>query len=293
MLGIIGGPGIGEALLGAVIAEEHVLDTPFGTPSSHLRIVRFGESRVAVLARHGEAHDIPPSRVPSRANIYAMKQIGVTHLLLTDEVRSLRDEIPPGDLVIADQVIDRTTRRATTFFDERIAVHVDVAKPYCESTRARLLASAGPSLRSVHARGTYVCLEGPSWSTAAEANMHRLVGGDVIGQTSMPEARLAREAEMCCAVVGYVVGDCEGWRALTQVDPAPVPPAKREADRRSATGAAMELLRATIEDMRKHPPGHCACHDALSRAVETKTSAIKPEVRLRYGPLLARFLSEG
>lgn len=291
MLGIIGGPGIGEALFGAARTEEHVLDTPFGTPSSHVRIVQMGESRVAVLARHGEAHDVPPSRVPSRANLYALKQVGVTHLLVSDEVRSMRDEIRPGDIVIADQIIDRTTRRATTFFDEGISVHVELARPYCESLRARALASTGPSTRSVHARGTYVCIEGPSWSTAAEANMHRLVGGDIVGQTAMPEARLAREAEMCCAVIAYVVSDCEGWRAASQVDPSPVPASKREMDRRLATNAAMELLRATVEDIRAHPQGSCACHDALTHAVQTSGAALGHDVRTRYGPLLARFLA--
>ncbi len=292
MLGILAGPGVGEALVGAAVTEELVLDTPFGSPSSHVRIVRVGESRVAVLARHGDENDIPPSRVPSRANVYALKQVGVTHVLAFDEVRSLRDEIRPGDLVIADQVIDRTTRRATTFFDEGISVHVEMARPYCESLRARALGTTGVSTRSVHPRGTYVCVEGPSWSTAAEAHMHRLVGGDILGQTAMPEARVAREAELCAALVCYVVADCEGWRVSTKVDATSVPDSKRENDRRVATGAAMALLAATAEDLHDHPPGSCSCHDALSRAVATSPGAIRPETRARYGVLLARFLAE-
>lgn len=122
--------------------------------------------------------------------------------------------------------------------------------------------------------------------------MHRLVGGDILGQTAMPEARVAREAELCAALVCYVVADCEGWRVSTKVDATSVPDSKRENDRRVATGAAMALLAATAEDLHDHPPGSCSCHDALSRAVATSPGAIRPETRARYGVLLARFLAE-
>ena len=166
MLGIIGGTGLGEALFGVNFREEHAIDTPFGAPSSLIRTLSWAGLDVAVLNRHGEGHVIPPSSVPYRANIFALKKLGVTHLLVSGAVGSLREEIRPRDLVIVDQTIDRTYRRVPTFFDEGMAVHVELANPYCAALRERLLA-ASPG---AHAKATYVCIEGPSFSSVAESH---------------------------------------------------------------------------------------------------------------------------
>lgn len=285
MLGILASPAIADLLHGETLAEEHVLDTPFGVPSSHVRVVLLGGARVAVLARQGEGAELPPSRVPARANVYALKQIGVTHLVVADEVRSLREELRLGDLLVADQVVDRTTRRSTTFFDDGVCVQVELGRPTCDLLRARLLAGAQGALRSVHPRGTYVCVEGPSWSTAAEAEIHRRLGADVVGQAALPEVRLAREAEMCCALVACVVGEYRAGRGAGEPEVAADAGTYAELAR-----ATLAILRATAVDLAAHPAAPCSCHRALDGAVATRPSALRAEVRARYGPLLARFL---
>ena len=267
MLGILASPAIAELLHAEVLAEEHVLDTPYGAPSGHLRVVLLGGVRVAALARQGEATAFSPARAPTRANVYALKQVGVTHLVLTDEVRSLKSTIRAGDLVLADQVLDHTTQRPSSFFEDGLCVQVEMAQPTCDRLRARTMGAAGAVSSPVHPRGTYVCVEGPSWSTEAEAEGNRRLGADVVGQAALPEARLAREAEMCCEILACVVGEGEAARA------------------------ALAVLRATAMDLATHPTGACSCQRALDHAVTTRPSALRAEVRLRYGPLLARFFA--
>jgi len=298
MLGLIGGTGLGEALFGEAFGKEHVVDTPFGAPSSPVRVISWSGIDVAVLARHGDGHVHPPSTVPYRANVFALKKLGVTHLLTSGAVGSLREEYRPKDLVLVDQVIDKTYRRVPTFFDEGIAVHAELAQPYCATLRARLSrVAASPAVRealaatgaSVHEKGTYVCMEGPEFSTIAEAHMHRAWGGDLIGMTAMPEARLAREAEMCCAIVAFPT-DYDCWR--------PHPPGATKqallaeiiANVKAATENAIRLFRVAIEDFAREPLGPCACHSALELGIWTRRDRIAPEVASKYGPLLAKYL---
>ncbi len=195
MIGIIGGTGLGEALFGQAGGQEHRLDTPFGPPSAPIRIVDWHGAQVALLQRHGDGHRFNPSQVPYRANIYALKALGVTHIIASGAVGSLRAKIAPRHLVIVDQVIDKTYRRTPTFFDEGLAVHVELAEPFCPQLRSVLQSVAAKADTTVHPQGTYICMEGPAFSTVAESRMHQTWGGDVIGMTAMPEARLAREAE--------------------------------------------------------------------------------------------------
>ena len=287
MLGIIGGTGLGEALFGDA-GREQVVDTPFGAPSSPVRILRWKETDIAVLSRHGEGHLLSPGEVPYRANVFALKQLGVTRLLVSGAVGSLREQIRPRDLVVVDQLIDRTYRRTPTFFDRGLAVHVEMAQPYCPRLREAMRAACPEA----HPEGTYVCIEGPSFSTVAEARAHRAWGADVVGMTAMPEARLAREAEMCCALLAFAT-DYDCWR--------PVEPGRdRHAlleeiigNLRAATARALDVLRETVARLASETAGAeaCACQSALALGIWSQRDRIRREDIERYGPLLSRHLS--
>jgi 5'-methylthioadenosine phosphorylase len=289
MLGIIGGTGLGEALFGDVKGENRAVETPFGRPSSVLRLVEWHGLRVALLARHGEGHVLNPSQVPYRANIYALKSLGVTHILASGAVGSLRERIKPRDLVIVDQIIDKTYRRTPTFFDEGLAVHVEFAEPFCPELRRRLLAAADKVAATVHAQGTYVCMEGPAFSTVAESRMHQQWGGDLIGMTCMPEAKLAREAEIPYALVALAT-DYDCWRPHTPGQSREALLAEIIGHLEHATAHAIALLRETIASVAAAPLPACAIHTALDLAVWSNMQALTPAVRERYGVLLERYL---
>ncbi|AKV04457.1 5'-methylthioadenosine phosphorylase [Labilithrix luteola] len=290
MLGIIGGTGLGEALFGEAFGEEHVIDTPFGAPSSPVRVLSWGDTKVAVLARHGDGHTLQPSHVPYRANIFALKKLGVTQLLVSGAVGSLREEIRPRDLVVVDQLIDRTYRRIPTFFDESMAVHAEFAEPYCPWLRERVLAASSSAIDAkVHERGTYVCIEGPEFSTVAEARMHRALGADIVGMTALPEARLAREAEMCCALVA-IATDYDCWRPHPRGTTKQTLLAEIIGHVKAATENAVSVLRRTISDLANRPPDVCACSSALELAIWTRRDRIDPRAIAHYGPLVDKYL---
>ena len=203
-VGVIGGSGL-YRMEGLKDAKEYRIRTPFGAPSGAVVVGLIDGVQVAFLARHGSGHRLSPSEINYRANIYALKSLGVTHIIASGAVGSLREEIRPRDLVIVDQVIDRTTRRASTFFDEGVTVHVEFSHPFCPDLRGRLIEAEAAVNCTVHERGTYVCIEGPAFSTVAESQMHRDWGADVVGMTCLPEARLAREAEICYAMVALAI----------------------------------------------------------------------------------------
>jgi len=288
MIGLIGGTGLGEALLGEVHAREHDVDTPFGRPSAPIRVVEWHGLQLAILARHGVGHRFSPSQVPYRANIYALKSLGVTHILASGAVGSLREAIAPRDLVIVDQVIDRTTRRTPTFFDEGLAVHVEFAEPFCPQLRGLLLRAAGRVDARVHERGTYVCMEGPAFSTIAESNLHRGWGADLIGMTVLPEAKLAREAEIGYALVALAT-DYDCWRPHE-------PGASKQklldeiiGHLRAATANAVKLLRAAIEIAASEPLGPPSCHDALALAIWSDRAKMPAALFEKYGVLLEKY----
>lgn len=244
-IGIIGGSGLEERLAASGLIESArfvEVETPFGAPSAPLAMGRLargnaeagGESgsrvgddredsvELVILRRHGAGHVIPPHRIPHRANLFAMKSLGVTHIVATGAVGSLRETIHPGGVVLVDQFIDRTSGAGTrgverTFFDQA-AVHVEFADPCCPVLRAWLRAAAtraasdGRDPMTLHARGTCVVIDGPAFSTRAESHMHRLLGGDVVGMTALPEARLAREAEIAYALIALPT-DFDCWRS--------------------------------------------------------------------------------
>jgi len=288
MIGLIGGTGLGEALFGEAHAEEHDIDTPFGKPSCPVRVVEWHGERIALLARHGDGHVLNPSQVPYRANIYALKSLGVTHIIASGAVGSLREEIKPRDLVIVDQVIDKTYRRTPTFFDDGLAVHAEFAEPFCPDLRKVLLSAADRVETTVHPRGTYVCMEGPAFSTKAESQMHRAWGGDLIGMTVMPEAKLAREAEICYALVALAT-DYDCWRPH---EPGMSKQKLLEeiiGHLQAATANAVALMKAAIENLAGNPPGPSPIRDALELAIWSDRSKLTPEVYEKYGVLLEKY----
>ncbi len=277
-IGLIGGSGLGEALAAQGDgARRHALDNPFGPPSDVIVETTWDGVTIFLLSRHGPGHLLNPSRVPYRANIYALKTLGCTHVLATGAVGSLREEYKPTDLVIVDQIIDRTLKRDGTFF-EKAAVHVEFAEPFDPVLRRIVLdaaresgvggrgsgESSAPSSDpppptpdpqfTVHDRGCYVAMEGPAFSTRAESLMHRLWGGDLIGMTAMPEAKLAREAEMGYALIALVT-DYDCWRQKPATEQTESKPDSflllKEilGNLKTASDNAMTLVRRTVAMM--------------------------------------------
>ena len=209
-IGLIGGTGLNDPKL-FKNAEEVTLETPYGAPSDAITIAELEGRHVAFLPRHGKKHTIRPTDVNSRANIFALKKLGVQYILASSTVGSLREEYRPGEVVFVDQFIDRTTRREQSFYTENKVCHISVADPMCPQLR-RILISAAKKLKiNAHRSGTYVCIEGPRFSTKAESRMFRTWGADVVGMTLVPECVLAREAEICYASIAMVT-DYDVWK---------------------------------------------------------------------------------
>ena len=288
-IGIIGGSGLGEALCEQTRGQAVTVQTPFGDPSGPILQTRLGEMPVAILNRHGAGHLICPSSVNYRANIHALKALGCTHVIASGAVGSLRQELAPRDLVVPDQVVDKTCRRAGTFFEEGLAVHVELAGPFCPVLRQHLIACGNDVGAAVHDGGTYICMEGPAFSTRAESEMHRAWGGDLIGMTCMPEAKLAREAEMAYALV-CLVSDYDCWR------PAPADLGKHELLKEilghltAATANAIELIRLAVDRFGEIADTPSPAHSALELAIWSNRDQIAPETKDRYSVLLAKYL---
>jgi 5'-methylthioadenosine phosphorylase len=316
-VGLIGGSGLGAALAAQTSGHRHEIDTPFGRPSDAIVETTWADLPVLFLSRHGPGHLLNPSHVPYRANVFALKQLGCTHIIASGAVGSLREEYKPRHLVIPDQVIDKTFRRPGTFF-EKAAVHVEFAEPFCPVLRQILIdagqpessAQAGGEPLVVHDRGCYVVMEGPAFSTRAESLMHRLWGGDLIGMTVMPEAKLAREAEISYAMVALVT-DFDCWRqkppvAAQQQARQPQPPASEEkadpfvllkeiiANLESATSNAIRLMQRAVELMssRRAQLLDTPAHQALRLAIWSEKDKIPPQEVQRLGPLWIKYLSE-
>lgn len=288
MVGIIGGTGLGEALGALGAGEAREVDTPFGRPSGPITLTEVAGVPVALLSRHGPGHLLNPSQVPYRANIFALKALGVTHVLASGAVGSLREDLQPRQLVIPDQVLDRTFRRPSTFYED-LAVHVELAAPFCGTLR-NVLAKAATGLPTrVHQGGTYVCMEGPQFSTRAESELHRAWGASLIGMTAMPEAKLAREAELCYALVALPT-DYDCWRP----HPAGTDQVKLLEEIlgnvKAATANALELVKRSLPGVAALAEKPCACQSALSLAIWSDKAGIRPETRERLRILLGRYL---
>lgn len=288
-IGIIGGSGLGQAL-GTEAGKTLEIQTPFGPPSSPITLSDWGGLEVAILQRHGIGHTLNPSAVPYRANICALKSLGVTHILASGATGSLREEIAPGDLLIVDQLIDKTTKRANTFY-EKAAVHVELAEPFCPVMRQWLLDAAKLLTDvKVHEKGTYVVMEGPAFSTRAESNMHRQWGGDLIGMTAMPEARLAREAEIAYAMIAMPT-DYDCWRPH---DPDTLAQALLEeiiGNLQKATAANIALMKQALQDTSALQATPSPAHSALALGIWSDKSKIDPDEIKRLEVLWGKYFT--
>ncbi|MDP6635825.1 MAG: S-methyl-5'-thioadenosine phosphorylase [Phycisphaerae bacterium] len=288
-VGIIGGSGLGDALCSDVQGTSVDVITPFGEPSDSIIETAWGDTPVAVLNRHGSGHLIGPSNVNYRANIYALKSLGCTHIIASGAVGSLRENLKPKDLVIPDQVIDKTHRRAGTFFDDYLAVHVEFSSPFCQVLRKHLISCRAGVTTDLHDSGTYVCMEGPAFSTRAESEMHRMWGGDLIGMTVMPEAKLAREAEMAYAMV-CLPSDYDCWRPVGEdLDKHELLKEIIE-NLNEATANAIELIKAAVADFKRIADTPSAAHSALELAIWSDRDSIAPAAREHFGVLVEKYL---
>ena len=285
-LGIIGGSGVYD-MPGIEDARWQRLASPWGEPSDEARVGRFGDLPVAFLPRHGRGHRLSPTRVPYRANLWALKSLGVERVIAVSAVGSMRQELAPLDLVVPDQLFDRTVDRPRTFFDADAGcvAHVSLAEPFCPATSAALHdAAAAPGVgATVHRGGTYICIEGPQFSTRGESLVFRQWGMDIIGMTGMPEARLAREAELCYAMLALVT-DYDVWHE--EEEPVTVQMVVERLHRNA--DAAQATLRALIP--RLATIGDCTCRTALQYALVTDPAVVPPAARERLGLLLGRYL---
>ena len=281
-LGVIGGSGLYE-LDGLTNVEAVQITTPFGAPSD--RVVRgtLGSVTLLFLPRHGRGHRIPPHRINYRANVFALKALGAQQLVSVSAVGSLREEIHPGDMVLVDQFIDRTRQRASTFFDDcGVVAHVGFGDPTDAALREALHASVVEVGGKVHFGGTYVCMEGPQFSTRAESEMYRGLGAHVIGMTNLPEAKLAREAELPYASLAMAT-DYDCWHQSEEAVSVEAVVAVMQKN----VGLAKNTLRALIQ--RLPDPASSPAASALAHAVITPPSAIAQETRELLSPLIGKY----
>ena len=281
-IGILGGSGLYE-FEGLADVVEHALDTPYGKPSDVIVTGRLGSAQVAFLARHGRGHRLIPSEVPYRANLYALKSLGVRTLLAISAVGSLREPIAPLDLVLPDQFLDLTRKRESTFFGDGVVAHVAMAEPTCAALRQRV-AQAFESVAlpgaQLHRSATYACIEGPAFSTRAESAMLRTLGADIVGMTNMPEARLAREAQIAYATLALVT-DYDCWDAARE----PVSAELAIANLMRNAAAAQRIAAALIQDLHAQPLQSDA-HRCLRSALVTPLDKLSPAQRERVDMLL-------
>ena len=283
VLGVIGGSGFYQ-MKGLEKVELMELETPFGRPSDPFYQGRIGDIEVVFLARHGRGHRILPSEINFRANVFGMKQLGVTHLVSVSTAGSLKEEIHPGELVVPNQFIDRTFKRPETFFGDGLVVHVSLADPVCANLASDLAAAARSGDAVIHDGGTYLCMEGPQFSTRAESNLYRSFGASVISMTAMQEARLAREAEMCYAAL-VLVTDYDCWHeSVAAVDIGEILRVMNlNVDKaQSAVSALAHAL--------GRRPRTCACQDALKNTIITDRAAIPQRLIDDLRPLVGKYL---
>lgn len=281
-LAIIGGSGL-YSMQGLQDAQELRVDTPFGKPSAPIVTGTLEGMRVAFLARHGIGHHIMPSEVPYRANIYALKSLGVQRIVSVSACGSLKEELAPGHIVIPDQIYDNTHRRVRSFFGEGFVAHVGVADPFCGDLSGQLESAVSEAGGAVHRGGSFITIEGPRFSTRAESNTYRAWGMSIIGMTAAPEAFLAREAEICYATMAHVT-DYDVWH----VSEAPVTVEMVIQTLNKNTALAQEAVRILVRKFRHERA--CDCGHALATAMITHRDAIPPETLQKLDLLVRKYL---
>ena len=264
--------------------QEHQIETPFGRPSDSIVTGRLADKPVAFLPRHGKGHRISPTELPSRANIYALKTLGVERIISVSACGSMKEEIAPLDVVIPDQLFDRTKSRPSTFFEDGIVAHIAFADPFCAELSQTLFRAATIAGAKVHAGGTYVCMEGPQFSTRAESRIYRQLGVDVIGMTALPEAKLAREAEICYATLAFAT-DYDCWHE-TEEDVS-VEMVVKNLLQNVETGK--RIIRTALPDIPSHER-RCPCSSALASAIITQRDLIPEATTRRLGILVEKYL---
>lgn len=280
-IGIIGGSGLYrmDALKNV---QEVELDTPYGPPSDIIVQGTLGDATLFFLPRHGRQHLIPPGEINFRANIFAMKLLGVEKIISVSAVGSLREHIEPGDMVLVDQFIDFTRAdRPATFFEKGITGHVSMAQPTCPCLRDALKQAIGSLDVTLHSHGTYICMEGPQFSSRAESHMYRAWGADVVGMTNMPEAKLAREAEICYATLALST-DYDCWK---------------EDEEHVSVEMVLEIMHRNVENAKqvlqvlaaRTIDAGCQCGSAAANAVITPADAISHELREKLFPLYGKY----
>jgi 5'-methylthioadenosine phosphorylase len=283
-LAILGGSGL-YSMTGLTDTTEYDLETPFGKPSAPIVVGTLEGKRVAFLARHGIGHHIMPTEVPYRANIYALKALGAERIVSINACGSLREDYAPGHIVIPDQIFDNTRARAHTFFGEGLVAHAGVADPFCPDLSAGLETAVLETGATVHHGGAFIVIEGPRFSTKAESNVYRSWGMSIVGMTTAPEAFLAREAEMCYAVMAHVT-DYDVWHGSE----APVTVEMVIQTLKKNTQAAQAAIRRLVTSLPEERP--CGCGSALASAIITHPPAIPPATRQKLDLLVKKYLSK-
>lgn len=280
-IAIIGGSGVYDTSMLENVNEVEI-DTPFGKPSDAITIGMFDEINVAFLPRHGKGHRISPSKLNSRANIFALKKLGVKRIISASAVGSLKSELKPLDIIIPDQIFDRTRVRESTFFDEGIVVHTGFADPFCPEMNSELFGITKKLGYSVHNKGTYVCMEGPQFSTRAESRVYQKLGFDIIGMTALPEAKLAREAEMCYSILATVT-DYDVWHEEDVTIETVIQNAMKNEE------AVRNIIKEAISNISLHR--NCVCANALAGAILTATDRIPVETRRNLNDLIGKYIA--
>jgi 5'-methylthioadenosine phosphorylase len=279
-IAIIGGSGVYDASMLDNVKEVEI-DTPFGKPSDAITVGSFGETNVAFLPRHGKGHRISPSKLNSRANILALKKLGVKRIISASAVGSLKLELKPLDIVIPDQIFDRTKTRESTFFDEGLVVHIGFADPFCPEMSSLLAGITAELGYSVQEKGTYVCMEGPQFSTRAESRVYKSLGFDIIGMTALPEAKLAREAEICYSMIATVT-DYDVWHEEDVTIETVIANAMKNEE------AVRNIIKEVIP--RISLERKCVCASALSGAIITAPDKIPVETGRKLKDLVGKYL---
>ncbi len=282
-VGIIGGSGL-YAMSGLANTREIRVKTPFGDPSETIAIGTLEGKRVAFLARHGRGHRILPSEINYRANIYAMKLLGVERIISVSAVGSLKGDLRPGEFLVPDQFFDRTKNRAATFFGEGMVAHVAFAHPTCGQVSAVLADACVHEAIKVHRRGTYICIEGPQFSTLAEAEVHRQLGFEVIGMTNVTEARLAREAEICYATIAMIT-DYDCWHPEHES----VTASQIIATLSQNAENAQKVLRTAVREL--PADRSCKCGSALQHSLVTDLKIVPKETKKRLAAIIGKYIS--
>ena len=283
-IGVIGGSGIYE-MEGISRIEEISISTPFGNPSDKFMVGDLNGIKIAFLPRHGRGHNLLPSELNYRANIFGFKKLGVTHLISITAVGSLQENIAPLDIVIPDQLFDRTFQRENTFFGDGLVAHIPFAEPFCPVLSDLLFQAASSITAKVHKGGTLVTIEGPAFSTKAESRLYQKWGIDIIGMTSLQEAKLAREAEICYGAIAMVT-DYDCWREKSEAVSVKVVLSYLEKN----TNCAKKILHRLAPQITKET--NCDCGHSLKDAIMTRMEGINEDTRQRLFPLIEKYLTK-